>query len=157
MNARAIKQLRISAVLLSLAGAVGLAQTPGTGFPNLPRDQDIKVSKLGYRLLLETNDFRCEFFATKSSFETFRQDGLVLVLYGSAITSRRVASTKDSPTVKAVLDKCGLSRTTVQVRVVQQNRILQTPAPRKGDEDAVNAVLDMRVQPGDVLIVTMKE
>jgi hypothetical protein len=143
-------------IILALTVAAGVAQSSEDNPPTSLNKSDIKFSSLARRLMLQKRDFRYEFFASRKAFETVKRDGLFLLTYGTPNNIKKI-STNECSTVEAVLNKYGGGVSNFQVRVVQKDMIMQTPLPKDRNVEAVKALHELRLQPGDVVILTLME
>ena len=143
-------------VLLLSTAVLGVAQMPETNRVDSLSSDGVRFSSLAKSLMLQARDFRREFFADRKMFETVKREGLFLLTYGSANNTRKI-STNDCATVEATLNKYGGDVSNIQIRIVEQDAIIQTPVPKGENMEAVNALLGLRLHPGDVVILTLME
>lgn len=134
----------------------GIAQTEGNNSTNSLSNGDVKYSSLAKGLALQSRDFRYNFFTNRKSFEAVKVAGLFLLTYGSPDASRKI-STNECATVGAALTKYGGDVSNIQIRIVEQDSIIQTPIRKNENIDAVNAILQLRLHPGDIVILTLVE
>jgi hypothetical protein len=106
-------------------------------------------------MLGENHDWRVYFYQPLSDFWSVKVKGQILVITGGNVVER--IGTNDYPTVDAVLKRKGFVRppSQPQLRVVQQNRILQKGFAK--DDSLREELLGLRLSAGDVVIFSRVE
>ena len=117
------------------------------------------LSGMGEHLLTEKQDLRLAFFSSVEDLDRSVHRGFCLLIPDGVFEHARKFSTNDCATVKAALDKYATNHIGLhyQVRVVRKDAILQTPLGLGADPATKAAVQDIKLQGGDVIIVTRKE
>ena len=107
----------------------------------------------------ERNDLREPFYRSREHLNLMKEKGLCLVIGGGVLEGGKEVSTNECSTVEEALTKHGSPGFGArrQIRIVQQDAILQSPRPRKRDLVARKELLALKLVPGDVVIVTRKE
>jgi hypothetical protein len=134
-----------------------IALSPGWSSSPVPETKAIG-SSFSVSLFSERRDLRGQFHATFESDSVFK-GGAILIIPDGVLEHAKQATTNECPTVQSALEmhvhKEFAKRR--QIRLVQKDRITQTPLPRLNSELARQAFMETKLSAGDILIVTRRQ
>jgi hypothetical protein len=152
-----IKQTWLTFIVVFVAGCVNASERieshPQTITNGVP------LAGLANNLLYEMRDFRLAFYATSVTFSEFLKRGTFQLLGDGVPEHAMEVSTNECRTVGDALSKyapTGFGERR-QIRVVQKDIVVQSPLPRSEHLELRSNLLGLRLNPGDVVLVTRRE